>query len=306
MSEGLDTVIGGSAIDEARADAVYKQGLDYEAKGDRASAVAAYREAVSHGSKSQHLHRLAYLLDLLGEEDEAVQLYEAARDSGPPRLQTLINLAVLYEDRCEFSKAEYILNQVIESEPNEERAKLFLKDVQASRGMYYDDDDDLSSTRHDAILDIPVTDFELSVRARNCLKKMQIRTLRDLVRVGESELNSYKNVGDTTVTEIKQMLASKGLRLGQDTAGGPRLRPEDIEELHSRGITDQILNKPISVLDLSVRARKALQMLGVLSLGELAARTEAELLGVKNFGQTSLDEIKERLVDHELSLKTLD
>jgi DNA-directed RNA polymerase alpha subunit len=30
------------------------------------------------------------------------------------------------------------------------------------------------------------------------------------------------------------------------------------------------------------------------------------LLGVKNFGQTSLDEIKERLVDHELSLKTLD
>lgn len=306
MSEGLDTVIGGSAIDEARADAVYKQGLDYEAKGDRASAVASYREAVSHGSKSQHLHRLAYLLDLLGEEDEAVQLYEAARDSGPPRLQTLINLAVLYEDRCEFSKAEYILNQVIESEPNEERAKLFLKDVQASRGMYYDDDDDLSSTRHDAILDIPVTDFELSVRARNCLKKMQIRTLRDLVRVGESELNSYKNVGDTTVTEIKQMLASKGLRLGQDTAGGPRLRPEDIEELHSRGITDQILNKPISVLDLSVRARKALQMLGVLSLGELAAWTEAELLGVKNFGQTSLDEIKERLVDHELSLKTLD
>jgi DNA-directed RNA polymerase subunit alpha len=306
MPEGLDTVIGGSAIDEARADAVFKQGLDYEAQGDRTSAIAAFREAVSHGKKSQHLHRLAYLLDLVGEEDEAVQMYETARDSGPPRLQSLINLAILYEDRCEFSKAEYILNQVIESEPNEPRARLFLKDVQASRGMYYDDDADRSSTRHDAILDIPVTDFELSVRARNCLKKMQIRTLRDLVRVGESELNSYKNVGDTTVTEIKQMLASKGLRLGQDTAGGPRLRPEDIEELHSRGITDQILNKPISVLDLSVRARKALQMLGVLSLGELAARTEAELLGVKNFGQTSLDEIKERLVDHELSLKTLE
>ena len=220
--------------------------------------------------------------------------------------QTLVNLAVIYEDAGDFAKAEYILNQVIESDPNEPRARLFLKDVQASRGMYYDDDEDRTSSRHDAILDIPVTDFELSVRARNCLKKMQIRTLRDLVRVGEAELNSYKNVGDTTVAEIKQMLASKGLRLGQDTAGGPRLRQEDIDELHERGITDQILNKPISVLDLSVRARKALQMLGVLSLGELAARTEAELLGVKNFGQTSLDEIKERLGDHELSLKTLD
>ncbi|MAD19947.1 MAG: hypothetical protein CMJ52_06965 [Planctomycetaceae bacterium] len=306
MSEGLDTVIGGGAIDEARADAVFKQGLDCESTGDRLGAIVAYREAVSHGGKPEHLHRLAYLLDLVGEEEEAMQIYEAARESGTPKLQTLVNLAVIYEDAGDFAKAEYILNQVIESDPNEPRARLFLKDVQASRGMYYDDDEDRSSSRHDAILDIPVTDFELSVRARNCLKKMQIRTLRDLVRVGEAELNSYKNVGDTTVAEIKQMLASKGLRLGQDTAGGPRLRQEDIDELHERGITDQILNKPISVLDLSVRARKALQMLGVLSLGELAARTEAELLGVKNFGQTSLDEIKERLADHELSLKTLE
>lgn len=306
MSEGLDTVIGGGAIDEARADAVFKQGLDSESAGDRLGAIVAYREAVSHCGKPEHLHRLAYLLDLVGEEEEAMQIYEAARESGSPKLQTLVNLAVIYEDSGDFAKAEYILNQVIESDPNEPRARLFLKDVQASRGMYYDDDEDRTSSRHDAILDIPVTDFELSVRARNCLKKMQIRTLRDLVRVGEAELNSYKNVGDTTVAEIKQMLASKGLRLGQDTAGGPRLRQEDIDELHERGITDQILNKPISVLDLSVRARKALQMLGVLSLGELAARTEAELLGVKNFGQTSLDEIKERLGDHELSLKTLD
>ena len=306
MSEGLDTVIGGSAIDEARADAVFKQGLDCEPAGDRLGAIVAYREAVSHCGKPEHLHRLAYLLDLVGEEEEAMQIYEAARETGSPKLQTLVNLAVIYEDTGDFAKAEYILNQVIESDPNEPRARLFLKDVQASRGMYYDDDEDRTSSRHDAILDIPVTDFELSVRARNCLKKMQIRTLRDLVRVGEAELNSYKNVGDTTVAEIKQMLASKGLRLGQDTAGGPRLRQEDIDELHERGITDQILNKPISVLDLSVRARKALQMLGVLSLGELAARTEAELLGVKNFGQTSLDEIKERLGDHELSLKTLD
>lgn len=306
MSEGLDTVIGGGAIDEARADEVFKQGLDCESAGDRLGAIVAYREAVSHCGKPEHLHRLAYLLDLVGEEEEAMQIYEAARETGTPKLQTLINLAVIYEDAGDFAKAEYILNQVIESDPNEPRARLFLKDVQASRGMYYDDDEDRTSSRHDAILDIPVTDFELSVRARNCLKKMQIRTLRDLVRVGEAELNSYKNVGDTTVAEIKQMLASKGLRLGQDTAGGPRLRQEDIDELHERGITDQILNKPISVLDLSVRARKALQMLGVLSLGELAARTEAELLGVKNFGQTSLDEIKERLGDHDLSLKTLD
>ncbi|MEI6474513.1 MAG: DNA-directed RNA polymerase subunit alpha C-terminal domain-containing protein, partial [Planctomycetota bacterium] len=59
-------------------------------------------------------------------------------------------------------------------------------------------------------------------------------------------------------------------------------------------------------MDLSVRARRALQLLGVQSIGELAARTEAELMGVKNFGQNSLDEIKRKLVEMGLSLRELE
>lgn len=306
MTEGLDTVIGGSVIDEGKADACFKQGCEQEAAGDRMGALASFREAVELGGNPEHLHRLAYLLDLLGEEDEAMDVYDQAVRTGTPRINTLVNLGVLYEDRGDYAKAEYVLKQVIDSDPNHDRANLFLKDVTASTGMFIEDEIEAAATGHDAILDIPVTDFELSVRARNCLKKMQIRTLRDLVRVTEAELNSYKNVGDTTVTEIKQMLSSKGLRLGQDMSGGPRLRPEDIEEFVARGISEQTLGMPIAVLNLSVRSRKALQMLGIHSLGELAARTEAELLGVKNFGQTSLDEIKEKLAEHSLGLRTID
>jgi len=54
-----------------------------------------------------------------------------------------------------------------------------------------------------------------------------------------------------------------------------------------------------------VRARKALQLLSISTLGELASRTEAELMGVKNFGATSLHEIRERLAQHGLALRTL-
>ena len=306
MSEGLDTVIGGSVVDEGKADACFKQGCEQEAAGDRMAALASFRQAADLGSNPEHLHRLAYLLDLLGEENEAMEVYDQAVRTGTPRIKTLVNLGVLYEDQGDYAKAEYVLKQVIDSDPNHDRANLFLKDVMASTGMYIEDEIEAIATGHDAILDIPVTDFELSVRARNCLKKMQIRTLRDLVRVTEAELNSYKNVGDTTVTEIKQMLSSKGLRLGQDMSGGPRLRPEDIEEFVARGISEQTLGMPIAVLNLSVRSRKALQMLGIHSLGELAARTEAELLGVKNFGQTSLDEIREKLAEHGLGLRTID
>ena len=115
MSEGLDTVIGGSTIDEGRADACFRQGCDAEAAGDRMGAIQAYREAVDHGGKAEHMHRLAYLLDLMGEEDEAIELYDRSLQQGTPRIQTLVNLGVLYEDRGDYSKAKYVLKQVVDS-----------------------------------------------------------------------------------------------------------------------------------------------------------------------------------------------
>ena len=156
------------------------------------------------------------------------------------------------------------------------------------------------------MLATPGTDFELSVRARNCLKKMQIRTLGDLLKVSEAELLSYKNFGETSLVEIKKMLSMKGLRLGQNIEHQySRVREEILDQL--KGVaSESVLNKSMSQLDLSVRARKALQLLGVQTVGDLATRTEAELMGVKNFGATSLDEVKDKLASFGLTLRMLD
>ena len=51
--------------------------------------------------------------------------------------------------------------------------------------MYYDEDLERKEDRLNQILRIPITDFELSVRARNCLNKMDILTLGDLVKKTE-------------------------------------------------------------------------------------------------------------------------
>ena len=67
-----------------------------------------------------------------------------------------------------------------------------------------------------------------------------------------------------------------------------------------------LLNRPISELNLSVRARKCLQKLNLRTLGELTRTTDAELLGCKNFGVTSLNEIKRALSSYGLSLRSLD
>ncbi len=64
------------------------------------------------------------------------------------------------------------------------------------------------------ILEAPITDLELSVRARNCLDGANMRTLFDLVSLSENEVINLKNLGKTSLTEIKNKLAERGLSLG--------------------------------------------------------------------------------------------
>jgi len=67
-----------------------------------------------------------------------------------------------------------------------------------------------------------VDELELSVRASNCLKTANIRTIADLVQRTESELLKTKNFGKKSLNEIKTILGEMGLSLGM------RLDPEEI------------------------------------------------------------------------------
>jgi DNA-directed RNA polymerase subunit alpha len=168
--------------------------------------------------------------------------------------------------------------------------------------MYYDEDMERKEDRLNQILRIPITDFELSVRARNCLNKMQIQSLGDLVCRTEQELLSYKNFGETSLTEIKEILHSKGLRLGM-----PRDEAVASIEAHSRrssgsGASD-VMNKPIMDLQLSIRARRTVEALGCLTAGDITKHSVEELLGMPNFGQTSLQELRSTLAELGLKLK---
>jgi DNA-directed RNA polymerase subunit alpha len=156
------------------------------------------------------------------------------------------------------------------------------------------------------LLETPVTDFELSVRSRNCLRKMNIRTLGDLTRTTEVALLASKNFGETSLSEIKEMMSSKGVRLGMALEGGERaaageVRVDPIEELSSE--EKALLAKPIGDLNLSVRARKCMTKLGIQTIGDLVNRSGDEMLECKNFGVTSLNEVRERLVEFNLKLK---
>ncbi|MCZ6446503.1 MAG: tetratricopeptide repeat protein [Planctomycetota bacterium] len=304
----LDTIIGSreAAADPQAAQAHYQTALAAEANGQREAAIDELRQAMQRGDNPEHQFKLAYLLDLVGEEDEAVAVYEQLCARDQPHINALLNLSVVYEDRGQINEAEKCLRQILDTNPNHQRAREYMKDVQGSRNMFYDEEHARDLVKRNALLDTPVTDFELSVRARNCLKKMQIRSLGDLLRISEAELLSYKNFGETSLTEIRTMLAVKGLRLGQGLEGQYTwARKQIYDQLRGRA-PEGLLGKSISVLELSVRARKALQHLGIQTLGDVATRTEAELMGVKNFGATSLTEITLKLTEYGLKLRTLE
>jgi DNA-directed RNA polymerase subunit alpha len=132
---------------------------------------------------------------------------------------------------------------------------------------------------------------------------MNINCVGDLLRITEAELLSYKNFGETSLEEIRAMLLQKNLRIGQlreETQKPPRPTPQ--RQAPPPGVPD-VLNKPLSEIEFSGRSRKCLQRLGLMTLGEVTLKTEAELLATKNFGQTSLNEVKHKLAEFGLSLR---
>jgi DNA-directed RNA polymerase subunit alpha len=304
-----------STINERAADEYYKRALDSEKEGNHEKSVDFYERALNENPDHETAaFRLAVLYDRRAEDAKAIELYERICTSAPVHLNALVNLAVLYEDNNHYDEAHRCLDAVLRTDPNHARARLYMKDVESARSMYYDEDDHRSGGRN-ATLEIPVTDFELSVRSRNCLKKMNIRTLGDLLKTSEQELLSYKNFGETSLNEIKALLAQKGLRLGQAAEGaapavaaatGVAGAAPRRTTVASGDVPAELLGKPVGDLELSVRSRKALQRLNINSIGELAARTEDELLGCKNFGQTSLNEIKQQLTTFGLGLRKLE
>jgi len=87
----------------------------------------------------------------------------------------------------------------------------------------------------DPILLRPVDDLELTVRSANCLKAENIYYIGDLVQRTEVELLKTPNLGKKSLTEIKDVLASKGLSLGMRLDNWPPASLRNDDRLNFRG-----------------------------------------------------------------------
>ena len=61
-----------------------------------------------------------------------------------------------------------------------------------------------------------LSDLDLSVRAFNCLKSADIKTLGDLARLEITDMMKFRNFGKKSLTELEQLVAEKNLVFGMD------------------------------------------------------------------------------------------
>ena len=166
----------------------------------------------------------------------------------------------------------------------------------------------------DPILLRPIGDLNLSERAANSLKAEHIYYIGDLVQCTELTLLCFRNLGKTSLREIKDALTAYGLSLGMnldnsaqsDSQGGPGTYLDP--SAHNTDINAPNINPvllcPIENLDLTIRSRNCLRAKNIRFIGELVQCAEFELLKMPNLGQTSIRDIKASLAVHGLSLET--
>lgn len=281
----------------------FQMGQIMAARGDAPGAIEYFERAVDmdpHHARA--LFALAIQNSIHGNDDEAVKLYERALAKPPYFMGAMLNLGLLYEDAENYGAARYCFEKVLAFDPSNERAALYLKDIEATADMYYDEETLRQQARLEQLLNRPVTDFELSVRSRNCLATMGIKTLGDLTRISEQELLAGKNFGETSLVEIRELMQAHQLSVGQNL----HEKHEETQTFSMKDLTpqeQQTLGRPVSDLNLSVRARKCMNRLGIVTIGELLSRTPDELLSAKNFGVTSLNEVRLKLGEMDLKLR---
>ena len=162
----------------------FLNGRILEFRGQIEASIKAYEIALeADPAHIEAAFKLGVLLDRIGDDELAAEHYLTCADTYPPYLPAVTNLGILYEERGESNAAVECFRQVLAYNPRDRRSLTLLRDAKSSRSMYYDEREERERERMEKIMRTSVNDFELSVRSRNCLAKMNIFTLGDLLRI---------------------------------------------------------------------------------------------------------------------------
>jgi len=162
-----------------------------------------------------------------------------------------------------------------------------------------------------------INKLDLSVRAVNCLYKLGISNIGDLIQKTQLELIRTPNFGRKSLTEIEQMLNEMNLSLGTTIPNWRNFSEEDLKnklsdqyEKKETDSTTTILDREIYIrllldideVDFSVRAANWMKNANIKYVGDLVTCKTSAILRIKNLGRKSIAEIQNILKGMELDL----
>ena len=146
----------------SRAEYSFQMGCIWADRGDALTAVEYFERAVDmDGHHARALFWLAAENSLRGNDEESIKLYERSLSKPPYFVGALLNLGLLYEDHERYQTAAFCFQRVIDFDPGNERALLYLKDIEATHNMHVNEEQARQEARMKQLLGRPVTDFEL-------------------------------------------------------------------------------------------------------------------------------------------------
>jgi DNA-directed RNA polymerase subunit alpha len=160
------------------------------------------------------------------DEDQSIGRLPLDATFTPVRRVSYVVESARVEQRTDLDKLvlDIETDGTIDPEESIRRAATILQqqlavfvDLQSESAAAPEEEEDLI----DPILLRPVDDLELTVRSANCLKAENIHYIGDLVQRLEVELLKTPNLGKKSLTEIKDVLASRDLSLGQRIENWP-------------------------------------------------------------------------------------
>nr|MBP9866096.1 hypothetical protein [Candidatus Omnitrophota bacterium] len=137
--------------------------------------------------------------------------------------------------------------------------------------------------------------FHMSLAFSGAMDKLRIVRLADFSRVSAEDLTRFEGVGSTTLTKLRAALEEAGVYL----------RGEDPQAAAANS-SDSFLNQPLSVIPanhVGTRELRLLQEAGILTIGDLVQRSEAQLREIKGFGGMSIIGLNRWLEGNGLSLR---
>jgi DNA-directed RNA polymerase subunit alpha len=78
-----------------------------------------------------------------------------------------------------------------------------------------------------------------------------------------------------------------------------------VEDIQAPEVSESTISMPIATLELNSRAQNCLEGEGIKTIGDLLQKTEGELLAIRNFGEVSLEDLKEKLEERDLEVGLL-